>query len=146
MQAGLGRVASARGVAVAEGVGISREAVECLAGTWNASLLYRRAAMCLWDHVYRDVQQWVPGFIYSCPALLTQEFLILGVLAPFLRANVRAKPHDELHYSYASLTKGSTCSAPIKHHVAQQLHYWSDIRGKHSYLHTQAVALKNKLK
>ena len=65
--------ASCLSFAVAESVGVSRDAVECLAGTWNASLLYRRSAMCLLDHVYRDIQKWIQQILskISCKCCFT---------------------------------------------------------------------------
>ena len=69
---------------------------------------------------------------------------MLSLMAPLMRTNVRAELPDELHLIDASLYKGSICSASLPDPIAERLHYWGDVRSKHTYLHSQAIAPGNK--
>lgn len=51
-------------VAVASARTSSKEIIDSLEGSPNASMLYRRPALCLLDHVYRDVRNWGQGKAY----------------------------------------------------------------------------------
>lgn len=78
----------------------------CLLGGWTSCLMYRRALMSILDrvHSFADmslVDQNNPK-VLKMPRLVAQEFVLLGILAPFMCADLAAPISTSVYASDAS--------------------------------------------
>lgn len=131
-------------VGISVGQTVTREVVDSLAGSWNASLLYRRPMLSLLDHVYRGVRNWDTGKAYPVPWQLREELVLIAGLAPFMRTNIRAQIPPFLYHTDASLVAGLITRAIIPEHIGRHLHFWGDMKGARTWLAPNNIAVRNK--
>ena len=88
---------------------ISVPLLETLAGSWVATLPFRRRSLCLLREVYRLQRNQARDSLVEVTCLLRREFLVLCVLAPLLRTDLRAQTSGFLVASDASDNLGAFC-------------------------------------
>ena len=107
----------------------------CLLGGWTSCLMYRRALMSILDrvHSFADmslVDQNNPK-VLKMPRLVAQEFVLLGVLAPFMCADLAAPISTSVYASDASDLKGAIVKSDVGEDLARGL--WRTGRKKGGY-------------
>ena len=122
----------------------SREIVEMSAGSWNCSKLYRRPALALLDSIYRCKRNWIPGAARGVSWRLREELILCSISASFYRVNIRNSLASQLYCTDATLSRGQITSADIPAHINESLHYWSDLRGRRTWLKPQGIAVRDK--
>lgn len=128
---------------VASSAATCSEVIESVAGTWNASMLYRRPCMSLLDFSDRGIKHWIPKYAYKVPWQLRGELVLCPIFAPFMRTSVRAKVSNTLSYVDASLTRGRITKAQMPAHTAKELQYWADVKGERTFLPSAVEAMYN---
>ena len=107
----------------------------CLLGGWTSCLMYRRALMSILDrvHSFADmslVDQNNPK-VLKMPRLVAQEFVLLGILAPFMCADLAAPISTSVYASDASDLKGAIVKSDVGEDLARGL--WRTGRKKGGY-------------
>ena len=68
--------------------------------------------------------------------------IIASVLSPLFRTSIGAPVSDTPYCTDANLTTAQITQTEIPHRIADQLHYWVDIRGTRTWLQKESVALR----
>ena len=121
----------------------------CLVGGWTSCLMYRRPLMAIMDkvHSFADlslVNQSDPK-VLRLPRLVSQEFTLLGILAPLICTDLSAKISPSVFATDASDLKGAIVTAEVDPDLARGLWRTGRKKGGYTRMLTREQALLAKI-
>ena len=120
---------------------ISIPLLETLAGSWVATLTFRRRCLCLLQEVYRLQAGRGRDDLVEVTCLLRRELFTLCVLSPLLRTDLRAQTSGFLVASDASDCLGAFVSARVGLPLARELRRHTPLKGLWTRLLSPSEAL-----
>ena len=128
-------------LAVVELPAVSVSLLEVLAGSWVAAFAFRRRALCLLEEVYRLQRGRSRSDLLVPPVSFRAEVFRWCVLAPLVRADLRASSSGLLVCSDASDDLGAFVSAVVSPTLARELQRHVPVKGLWSKLLAPVDAL-----
>ena len=121
----------------------------CLVGGWTSRLMFRRPLMSILDRVHSfadlsSVKQEDPQ-VLQLPRLVAQEFVLLGILAPLMCADVAAPISTSIFASDASDLKGAVVRTEVDQDLARGLWRTGRKKGGYTRLLSREKALLSKI-
>ena len=117
--------------------GLSPRLVSRLVGNWTSVLMYRRCLCSIVDGLFAlgvTANEGDSGSVLPLPRSLSQELVVLSVLAPLMSSNAAVSYSGTCFASDASLAKGAVVEAEIRGGLCEDLWLASDKRGHYSLL------------
>lgn len=121
---------------------IDKKSGEKLLGSWIWPILHRREALCVVDRLYHDIREFPSRGTHQLSAESRDELLMLTLIAPLLRCDMRL-PVKETLYAFDAEGSGGTAivSAPLSQPAAEEIWRFADLHGASTTVHGDAQEL-----
>lgn len=122
---------------------IEKNIGEKLLGSWIWPIMHRREALCVVDRLYKDIREFPNRGSHRLSAESRDELLMLTLIAPLLRADMRLPVREKLFAFDAEGSGGSAIvSAPLQQAAAEEIWRFADLHGASTTVHGDASELQ----